>query len=188
MSTKRVALYTFGIFAEPSGSPANDSFVAREPANFRAVEMSEGFVARSGYDGDPGPASWGEHAYPRFYTGDNHSPSTLSLWRYLASPMAFSYSGIHAEALRHGREWFVKPQWPGYVLWWVDGDHTPDWSEGVVRHEYLHDNGPSAYAFTFKEAFDQDNQPITISHQELKRIIDINAIGQQLLIDAGAST
>ena len=68
-----------------------------------------------------GPQSWGEQVYPRFYVerGDGWSPSTLSLWRDLTALMAFSYSGIHAEAMRHGREWFVKPTWPGYVLWWV---------------------------------------------------------------------
>ena len=54
----RVALYTFGIFTRPYADPANDSFHVRNEANLAAVEASAGFIARSGYDGDPGPASW----------------------------------------------------------------------------------------------------------------------------------
>ena len=120
---------------------------------------------------EPGPESWGEQVYPRFYVerGDGWSPSTLSLWRDLTALMAFSYGGIHAEAMRHGREWFVKPTWPGYALWWVARDHTPDWAEGVKRLEFLHDNGPSPFAFDFKTPFDADGNPISIDREMVKR-------------------
>jgi Domain of unknown function (DUF3291) len=174
MVAKRIVLYTFGVFWEPFDSPVNDAFHARNDDNFRAAEMSEGIIARSGYEGDPGPESWGEHTYPRFYNGVDHSPSTLSLWHDLISPMAFSYAGIHADAMRHAREWFVKPEWPRYALWWVEQNHRPDWAEAVKRHEYLHDHGPSRHAFDFKNAFDNDGQPFTIDRTALKRIIEIN--------------
>src|SRR5262245_42473400 len=80
----------------------------RNDRNFRAAESSDGFIARSGYDGEPGPESCGKQVFPRFYVerGDGWSPSTLSLWRDLELPMAFTYAGIHAEAMRYGREWF----------------------------------------------------------------------------------
>jgi Domain of unknown function (DUF3291) len=186
MSTKRVALYTFGMFIEPSKSPINDGFHARNDINFLAAGSSEGFIARSGYDGDLGPKSWGEHIYPRFYNGtDDHSPSTLSLWTDIVSPMAFIYAGIHADAMRHGRQWFQKPQWPGYVLWWVDQDHTPEWAEGAARHEHLHDHGPSPHAFSFKAAFDGNNLPTAIDRDALKRIIDVNIGRQQSLLSIG---
>ena len=47
--------------------------------------------------------------YPRFYVenGDGRWSSTLSLWVDIESLMAFTYSGIHAEALRHASDWFV---------------------------------------------------------------------------------
>src|SRR3546814_11808142 len=75
-----------------------------------------------------------------------------SLWDSLEAPMAFTYHGIHAEALARGRDWFLKPvapseSWPPYVLWWVAGNHRPDWQEAVARHEQLHDHGASAHAF-----------------------------------------
>lgn len=183
----RVALYTFGIFRRPSADPVNDSFHARNDSNLAAVALSDGFIARSGYDGDPGPASWGPAAYPRFHTGsDPHSPSTLSLWRDLESPLAFTYSGIHAEALAHGRDWFLKPvlsplqkpAWPPYVLWWVAGDHVPDWHEAVERHEYLHDHGPSPRAFDWKTTFDAQGQPTVIDRDLVRRRTESNLARQ----------
>ncbi len=186
MTAKRIALYTFGVFREPSDSPVNDGFHARNDNNFLAAEMSEGFIGRSGYDGDPGPESWGEHVYPRFYKGgDEHSPSTLSLWKDIVSPMAFTFSGIHAEAMRHASEWFVKREWPGYALWWVDQDHQPDWAEAVARHEHLHDHGPSPFAFDFKVVFDRSGNPTTIDRDALKRMIDINLHRQKVLAPTG---
>ncbi len=173
----RVALYTFGIFSKPSADPVNDGFHARNDANLAAVEASAGFIARSGYDGDPGPASWGKQVYPRFYTGsDDYSPSTLSLWTDLEAPMAFTYHGIHAEALSHGRDWFqkpylppAKPAWPPYVLWWVDGDHVPDWREAVERLEHLHDHGPSPRGFDWKTPFDANGAPCSIDRESVRR-------------------
>jgi len=169
----KLALYTFGIFIRPSEDPANDGFHHRNDPILDAVEKAPGFLARSGYDGDPGPSSWGPQVYPRFYEerGDGWSPATLSLWTDLESPMAFSYFGLHAEALAHGREWFQKGDWPPLVLWWIDGDHVPDWTEAVERHEALHDRGPSAYAFTFKQPFDAAGEPTRIDRARIKSLV-----------------
>ena len=177
---KRLALYNFGMFRLPAGDPANQGFHDRSDPNFLAAERSEGFIARSGYEDEPGPASWGEQVFPRFYVerGDGWSPSTLSLWQDLASPMAFSYSGIHVEAMRHAREWFVEPAWPGYVLWWVDQEHRPSWAEGVERLEFLHDHKAGAYAFDFRNPFDQAGNPTVIDRESVKRAMALNAVKQ----------
>ncbi len=108
----RAALFTFGVFREPSEHPVNQGFHARNDPVLAAVEQSGGFIARSVYDDDPGPGSWGEQVYPDFYVerGDGWSPETLSLWEDLESIAAFTYHGLHAEALRLGREWFVTPE------------------------------------------------------------------------------
>ncbi|MBA5776563.1 DUF3291 domain-containing protein [Stappia sp. F7233] len=172
-----VALYTFGIFARPSSDPVNDGFRELDPVNLRAVEVSDGFLGRSGYDGEPGPECWGAQIYPRFYVerGDGWSPSTLSKWRDLESIYAFTYSGIHLEALKRGGEWFVRPSWPPYVLWWIDSDHRPDWREGVERMEHLHDHGPSARAFNFKKPFDEGGNPTTLDRDLVKAKSRLNA-------------
>ncbi|NRG18749.1 DUF3291 domain-containing protein [Rhizobiales bacterium] len=178
MTTRHLAVYTFGNFIRPSEHPSNQGFHDRNDPNFAAVEVADGFIARSGYDDEPGPESWGEQVYPRFYIehGDGWAPSTLSLWEDVPSIIAFAYhSGIHAEAMRHGREWFIKPEWPPYALWWVDSGHMPTWAEAIERHEFLHDNGPTAFAFNFKQPFDEKGQPTTIDRDAIKRKAARNA-------------
>jgi|LauGreDrversion4_2_1035121.scaffolds.fasta_scaffold262493_2 hypothetical protein len=149
-----VALYTFGQFILPSEHPDNRGFHDRNDANLAAVDRAEGLIGRSGYEGDPGPESWGTQVFPRFWQdpfGDGWAPSTLSWWRDLESIWAYTYSGIHAEALAKGRTWFRKGDWPPLVMWW--SEMRPDWVEGVARHEQLHDHGASAHAFGFRQAF-----------------------------------
>lgn len=151
---KHLAIYNFGMFRGRSGDLANAGFHARHDPNMAAAECACGFIARSGYPGEPDPPSWGAQVFPRFFVdnGDGWAPSSLSLWADLASLRAFTYTGIHAEALKHANDWFVPKSWPPYVLWWVDGGHTPCWAEAVERHEFLHDNGPSPHAFDFRTA------------------------------------
>ncbi|MGF7009073.1 DUF3291 domain-containing protein [Aminobacter sp. BE322] len=176
MKGKNLALYTFGVLRTPAADPQNQGFHDRNDINFAAAEASQGFVARSGYEDEPGPASWGKQVFPRFYLerGDEWSPSTLSLWKDLASPMAYSYAGIHAEARRHGREWFIKPEWPLYALWWADDDHTPTWAEAIARHEHLHDHGAQPFAFDFKKPFDQAGLPTTIDRERFRHYVQLN--------------
>lgn len=177
MQKRCVALYTFGVFRYPSAEPVNQGFHDRNDPNFRAVEESSGFIARSGYADEPGPESWGVQVFPRFYVerGDGWSPSTLSLWQDLVSPMAFAYFGLHAESLKLGREWFERPQWPPYVLWWVEPGHVPSWQEAITRHEHLHDHGASAFAFDFKQAYDEVGEAAVVDRAVMKAIVEENA-------------
>jgi hypothetical protein len=167
-----LALYTFGQFTKPSIDNSNDGFHRRNDPIFALVDIAPGLVARSGYDGEPGPASWGTQVYPRFYVdnGDGYAPSTLSLWRDLESAMAFSYFGMHKEALSLGREWFIKGDWPPYVLWWVQEGMQPLWADAIIRHEHLHDHGPTAFAFSFKSAFDAQGQITKVDTAVVKEI------------------
>ena len=168
----QLALYTFGIFKKPSNDAANDGFHLRNDPILKLVDGAPGMIARAGYDGDPGSASWGKQVYPRFYVeqGDGFSPSTLSVWRDLESLFAFTYFGLHSEALVKGREWFKKPEWPPYVLWWVNKGQYPTWAQGVERHEHLHDRGPMAFAFTFKAAFNFDGGALSVDLARAKQI------------------
>jgi hypothetical protein len=168
----RLAIYNFGMFRERADSPANQGFRDREQPNFVAAERAPGFIARSGYAGEPGPPSWGEQVYPRFYVerGDGWSPATLSLWQDLVSLMAFTYFGIHAEALGRAREWFVEQRWPPCVLWWVAVAHFPSWKEAVDRFEHLHDHGPTPTAFSFQVAFDEQGLPTAIDRRSVAQL------------------
>ncbi len=171
-----IALYTFGQFTRPSADSANDGFHLRNDPILSLVDKAPGLIARSGYDSDPGPPSWGKQIFPRFWidNGDGWAPSTLSVWRDMESAFTFIYSGLHAEALRHGHEWFQKPQWPPYVLWWVEPGARPDWSEAIIRHEHLHDNGPTQHAFTFNQAFDALGVQLKINRSKVHTALKAN--------------
>ncbi len=173
----QIALYTFGQFSKPSLDPVNEGFHQRNDPILKHVDQAPGLIARSGYESDPGPPSWGKQVFPRFWidNGDGWAPSTLSVWRDMESAFAFSYRGLHAEALKHGREWFQKPQWPPYVLWWNEAGTRPDWAKAIIRHEHLHDHGPTPHAFTFKEPFDATGQSVKLDVLAMQRAkLEIN--------------
>ncbi|CAN7684941.1 DUF3291 domain-containing protein [Rhizobium sp. LjRoot98] len=180
----RLAIYNFGLHVGPEGDPRVDGFVSREPANFEAASRASGFIGRSGYRGVPGPRSWGKQAFPRFIDGSGFgsAPSSLSLWADIESLMAFSYNGVHADALKHARNWNIKPSWPPLVLWWVGEHGFPDWSDGASRLEHLHDHGASARAFTFKEPFTADGETYAIDREKVRRIVEENSKGQADLL------
>lgn len=167
-----LALYTFGMFATLAEDPANDGFRELNDPIFELVDQAEGLIARSGYASDPGPSPWGLEVYPRFYRerGDGWSPATLSLWTDMESLFSFTYFGLHAAALKRGREWFLRPQWPPLVMWWHTGHGYPTWAEGVMRHEHLHDNGASPTAFDFKHPFDETGAPTKLDRARLTEL------------------
>ena len=177
-------MYNFGLHVDDYESPAVEGFRLREPANFEAARVAEGFVGRSGYEGGEGPESWGVQVFPRFINGCGFEsgPSSLSLWRDIESLMAFSYSGVHANALKYARNWNRKQNWPPLVLWWVEAGRVPEWSEGVGRLEHLHDHGPSERAFTFKVPFAPSGEPVQIDRERVRRIATGNETAQAPLL------
>lgn len=175
-----LASYNFALPRKDFDDPSFEGFNLREPLNFEAAEQALGFVARSNYESGQNSA-WGEQVFPRFIngTGLESGLSQLSVWRDIEALMAFTYSGVHANALKHSHHWNRERQWPACVLWWVDEDRLPTWSEAVERFEYLHDNGPSDYAFDFKVPFDPDGQPAIIDRSVVKALKAYNARGQR---------
>jgi hypothetical protein len=167
-----LALYTFGIFAKPANDPANAGFHDLNDPILATVGQAKGFIARSGYASDGDSPSWGPEVYPRFYqeAGDGWSPATLSLWTDLESLFAYTYFGLHSVAFKRGREWFKQPEWPPLVMWWHNEQSHPIWAEGVRRHEYLHDHGPSPVAFTFKVPFDHSGAPVQLDKARIQSL------------------
>lgn len=184
MPPARLAFYNFGLHVAPYESDAIEGFRLREGPNFEAAARACGFIGRSGYAGEPGLESWGPQVFPRFIQGSGFetAPSSLSLWADVESLMAFSYSGVHAEALKHARAWNAKQRWPPLVLWWVSGNHRPDWQQGVERLEYLADYGPTAYAFTFKKPYGPDGSEMEIDRGCVKELAARNVEVQEDLL------
>jgi hypothetical protein len=170
----RIALYTFGVLKAPTGSQMLADFVANAPSVFAEAEAIEGFfghasaarpdlAGKSKFGEDFG--SWGIAAAPRFYEefskrGEDTMIATLSLWRDIEIARRFTYGGLHRAALKRRSDWFHKPAWPGYVLWWVADDKVPTWAEGARKLEALDEDGPTSTAFNFGACFDPSGRKI----------------------------
>ena len=156
----RIALYTFGILHGQQDHKQAQEFIDRISSVFEVAKNAKGFI-------DLAREDWGHYSIPRFFDKNKHAAplSNLSLWKDLESVYAFTYRGRHGETFKKRGEWFLEPEWPTYVAWWVEDDHIPTWEEACKRHEYLHDNGPSPFAFNFKQPFNDMGQPTTLDRE-----------------------
>jgi hypothetical protein len=86
---------------------------------------------------------------------------TLSLWQDVEAARGFVYNGLHKSALQRRYDWFVKGDFPGYVLWWVAAGAFPTWGEGARNLEALADNGSARSGFNFSDSFDDQGAPVS---------------------------
>jgi len=168
----RIAFMTMGILHKSIHDPLVQGYVNRIEANFNAAERSPGYIAHSRYTQELGDFDWGGLHIPFMFQSnelDDRRLMTLSLWQDLESVMAFAYNGLHAEALRFRREWFVRSEFPNYVAWWIKDAETPTWREACKRYEYLYNNGSTSEAFDFKQPFGSDGKPLRVERDILSR-------------------
>ena len=173
----RIAFMTFGVLYESRAHSRSKGFIDRIPAALEEAEKSEGFIARSYLDPDTGRHSWGELVCPRFLPDELHPnvARTLSLWRSLESVFAYSYAGLHRDAMTLRDEWFRKREFPTHVVWWVADDHVPTFIESTAKLERLHANGPDPAAFNLKRPFDPNGHPTAVDRVLAKEMADRNA-------------
>lgn len=170
----RVAFMTIGVLHVQEEHPAVQEYMDIGGVNFSMAETSYGFIDRTRYDAATEAATWGIIAAPEFFVAvglADRLAQSLSLWQTLEAVFAFSYSGVHAEALSRRKEWFVHPEWPNYVVWWVDDDHISSWQEAYFRYERLRRDGPSPEAFDFKRPFTTDGRPTAIDRALVRQIM-----------------
>ncbi|HZC06305.1 MAG TPA: DUF3291 domain-containing protein [Ktedonobacterales bacterium] len=158
----RVAFFTFGVLREPTGHPRTKGFEDRIADSFAEAAASPGFIGypRETYVRPDNP----NVVWPEVKGPDREAMMTLSLWVDLESVFAFAYAlrGVHNEALKLRKEWFLKPEWPNYVAWWVEDDHLPTWPEAIERHAYLSEHGSTPFAFDFHLPFDAEGRPTKV--------------------------
>jgi len=77
----------------------------------------------------------------------------MSVWRDVAALSEFVHKSGHVEYLKRRKEWFDRIVEAYVVLWWVPTGHRPTVQEGVDRLMLLRAQGPTAQAFTFRQAF-----------------------------------
>lgn len=144
MSRYELAQLNIAIMKEPLESPAMADFVANLDRINALAESSPGFVWRlQTDDGD---------ATALRPLGDD-TLVNMSVWKDVESLNHYVYKTAHVEIMRRRREWFDRMRESHVVLWWVPGGHRPTVTEAAERLAQLRANGPTADAFTFRNAF-----------------------------------
>ena len=163
----RVALLTVGILHGEWGDSVVQGFMDRNEAIWDVVKTIPGFICT--VDSRVGS----EEPYSRFYRPGEHThyADTLSLWENLEAVVAFAYFGLHGEAFRKRREWFMKQDAPNHAAWWVADDHIPDWNEAYEMQWQLHQSGSTALVFDLRQPYRASGMPYTINREEVKRMV-----------------
>ena len=82
---------------------------------------------------------------------DNLISSTISVWTDIESLKDYTYNSLHGVYLKRSSEWFQKNiDGPQLVIWNVNSNDQPSFKESFARLKYLNDNGPSDYAYGWR--------------------------------------
>jgi heme-degrading monooxygenase HmoA len=141
-----LAQYNIGRALAPLTDPLLAGFVAEIARINEEAERAPGFVWR--LTDETGASSSYVQAYE-----DERMLINLSVWESIESLRAFTYSDPHVAIFRRRGEWFEPHQGPYLVMWWVPAGHVPTVEEAAERLEHLSENGPTPYAFTFKQSY-----------------------------------
>ena len=145
MSAYELAQLNIGVIKGPIEGPVMADFVANLDRINALAERTPGFVWR--LQTEEGNAT-AIRPFP-----DENVAVNMSVWRDVESLGKYVYNSAHVEVMRRRREWFHKMNEAFLVLWWVPRGHRPTIEEAIARLEMLRRNGPSAEAFTFRQAF-----------------------------------
>lgn len=130
--------------------PPNDSRVAEFIDNIERInplaERSPGFVWRLIDDG--------RNTHGSAVFGDRLLLVNMSVWGSLEALQAFVYKTVHRRFVDQRTDWFRPLGGPHMALWWLPVGVTPSAIEGRERLDHLEAHGPTALAFTFRDAFD----------------------------------
>lgn len=152
MPAYELAQLNIGIIKGPIDGPVMAEFVANlDPINALA-ERTPGFVWR--FQTEEGNAT-SVRPYP-----ENESMAVnMSVWKNVDSLRLFVFHSEHVAIMRRRREWFEKMDEAFLVLWWVPKGHRPTVEEAKNRLELLRRKGPTAEAFTFRQAYPPPDAP-----------------------------
>ncbi|WP_332820598.1 DUF3291 domain-containing protein [Pseudomonas sp.] len=151
MSAYQLAQLNIASMKEPLESPGMADFVANLERISALAEASPGFVWR--LQDEAGDATalrpFGEEVLVN-----------LSLWRDVEALKDYAYKSAHAEMLKRRNEWFARMGEAHMVLWWVPAGHLPSVGEAAERLQLLRELGPTAQAFSFRQAFAPADMPV----------------------------
>jgi hypothetical protein len=144
MSRYQLAQLNIASMKQPLESPGMADFVANLERINALAEASPGYIWR--LQDEAGDAT----AFRPF--GDDVLVN-LSVWRDVPALSDYVYKSAHTEMLKRRQEWFSKVEAAHMVLWWVPAGHRPSVQEAAERLALLREQGASAQAFSFRQAF-----------------------------------
>jgi len=77
----------------------------------------------------------------------------MSIWSDVESLYNYVYKSAHAKIMSRRKEWFLRVKEVYTVLWWAPEGSIPSLDEAKSKLELLKTQGPTAQAFTIKQAF-----------------------------------
>lgn len=80
----------------------------------------------------------------------------VSVWTDRSSLHEYVYKTAHTPFLRKRAEWFHRIEVPSVVMWWVGDGAQPTIEEAKARHDHYHANGPTPYAFGWRDEFEPE--------------------------------
>lgn len=92
----------------------------------------------------------------RPYDGDPDMLVNLSVWESRETLFDYVYRSGHMDFVRRRREWFLPLGEVFTALWWIPEGTIPTLGEAMERLTHLRENGPTPYAFTFRQAFEPE--------------------------------
>lgn len=174
-----LVLHTYGILEHPIDHPATQAFFAAVPdvqaSRDDASGLLRGDTASFMPDGTPRRevSEFGPPITPEFFdpSKDRIALATLSAWTDPESAAGYSYHGTYGSAFKRRTEWFSQDHsWPSSVLWWTDDVGSIGWELANSKLAYLHKNGPSPEAFTFRSLYSDDGEQIRMNNERVKEI------------------
>jgi hypothetical protein len=143
--THHLAQVNVGRLRAPVDAPQTAAFMAAlDPVNALA-DTAAGFVWR--LQTDEGNAT------SVSFNDDPMVIMNMSVWESIDALADFVYRTAHTEVMRRRAEWFHRAEDAYLALWWVPAGHVPSVEEAAARLAALQSDGPTPYAFTFRERF-----------------------------------
>lgn len=145
MTVFHLAQINIGRLVAPYGSAAVAEFVAALPQINALADAQPGFVWRL--------TGGGDDATDIQAFDDPMVAMNMSVWESLEALAAFVYRSEHRDFMRRRREWFEAADEAYLALWWVPAGRQPTPAEGRARLEALRRDGPTPFAFSFRQPF-----------------------------------
>ena len=130
----------------PLEDPSMEGFVSRLEEINQLADTASGFVWRLQSDS-------GNATYVRPYE-DDRILVNMSVWATIDDLRHYVFETAHGEVMRNRRAWFEKMSEAYSALWWVPVGEIPSVEQAKERLESIRNNGPTAYAFTFKSVYE----------------------------------